>query len=476
MTDDPQSYSIAAIRELLLAAFSPEELRRFCQDRPPFRAIVYRFGPGHGLDDMVDEVIDYCRTRLLWDELLAEVKDENPQQYARLASELDGPRVHERGSPPDSRDLRPVTRPVVDAPTGPIRNRWALLVGINRYVDRAIPDLRFCVNDVVALDKLLKTQGFSTVVLHDNLTQEDRHPTRDNIEAELARLCQVAGHDDLLWVHLACHGKLVNGEPVLITRETRTPTLAERALPLSEVERRMRHSQARRLVLTLDACHTGVEIGRDLGDPVFIRNAYELAEGFALLAASTAQQVAQEWQNKEHGVFTYFLLDGLSGQADREAKGFVTVDDIHLYVLDGLRRWNVEHGGLIQEPTARTEGLGSIVLAELPAVQQPAPAQVRPARLPVELQAIKGQMSQAKLVEIEQQYFWRKWSDHRDETGFEMLRAYPASGEPLAPSVQLLVHEELAKLRQRVPPDGTMSPDDEVLEKRLLLLLSETDG
>jgi uncharacterized caspase-like protein len=167
-------------------------------------------------------------------------------------------------------------------------------------------------------------------------------------------------------VHLACHGKLVNGEPVLITQETRMPTLAETALPLSEVERRMRASGARRLVLTLDACHTGVEIGRDLADPEFIRNAYELAEGFALLAASTAQQVAQEWQEKEHGVFTYYLLEGLSGRADRDGKGFVTVDDVKTHVLDGLRRWNVAHGGLIQEPTARSEGLGDMILARLP--------------------------------------------------------------------------------------------------------------
>jgi uncharacterized caspase-like protein len=142
--------------------------------------------------------------------------------------------------------------------------------------------------------------------------------------------------------------------------------LAEKALPLAEVERRMRESEARRLVLTLDACHTGVEIGRDLADPAFMRNAYELAEGFALLAASTAQQVAQEWDEVEHGVFTYYLLQGLSGAADRDGKGFVTVDDVKNHVLDGLRRWNVEHGGLIQEPTARTEGLGDMILALSP--------------------------------------------------------------------------------------------------------------
>ena len=249
-------------------------------------------------------------------------------------------------------------------PTGPIRDRWALLVGVNRYVDPAFPPLKFCVNDVLALERTLKGLGYTVVALHDDADEERLRPTRDNVEAELARLARVAGPDDLLLAHFACHGKLVDGQPMLVTRETRAPTLARKALPLAKVERQMHESQARRLVLTLDACHTGVEIGRDLADPEFIRHAYELAEGFALIAASTAQQVAQEWKEKEHGVFTYYLLEGLSGQADRAGKRFVTVGDLSTHVLDGLRRWNVEHGGLLQEPTARTEGLGDIILAD----------------------------------------------------------------------------------------------------------------
>ena len=249
-------------------------------------------------------------------------------------------------------------------PPGPIRNRWALLVGVDRYVDPAFPPLRFCVSDVLALAHALRGLGYTVVALYDDADEERLLPTHDNVEAELVRLAQVAGPDDLLLVHFACHGKLVDGQPVLITREARAPTLMHKALRLAEVERQMRESKARRLVLVLDACHTGVEIGRDLADPEFIHNAYELAEGFALIAASTAQQVAQEWDEKAHGVFTYYLLEGLSGRADRAGKGFVTVDDLKTHVLDGLRRWSIDSGGLIQEPTVRTEGLGDIILAD----------------------------------------------------------------------------------------------------------------
>jgi hypothetical protein len=252
-----------------------------------------------------------------------------------------------------------------EAQPKPIKNRWALLVGVNRYIDFAFPALKFCVNDVLTLEQILKGLGYTVVCLHDQLDwNSPRFPTRDNVEAELTRLCQSVGQDDLLLVHFACHGKLINGQPVLSLQNTRLPTLARTGLPLAEVKQQMRQSQAKRLVLTLDACHTGVEIGRDIADPQFIHNAYELAEGFALIAASTAQQIAQEWGEKEHGVFTYYLLEALSGKADRNNKRFVTVDDLKTHVLDGLRRWNVEQGGAIQEPTAQTEGMGDMILAD----------------------------------------------------------------------------------------------------------------
>lgn len=250
-------------------------------------------------------------------------------------------------------------------PPNLICDRWALLVGVNRYIDPAFPSLKFCVKDVLALEQTLKDLGYTVVCLHDELNPDDpRYPTRDNIEAELAQLCRAVKQDDLLLVHFACHGKLVENQPVLITREIRAATLAKKALSLAEVEKQIRESKARRLVMMLDACHTGVAIGRDVADPDFIRNAYELAEGFALIAASTAQQIAQEWQEKEHGVFTYYLLEGLSGKADRNGKKFVTVNDLQTHVLDGLTRWNVQHGGLIQTPTVRAEGLGDMILAD----------------------------------------------------------------------------------------------------------------
>lgn len=289
------------------------------------------------------------------------------QQLKELAVELEAALTGKStpGTPP------PATRALVygdstnpAAEPAPIRERWALLVGINRYTDPNFAPLNFCVNDVLALQHMLAGLGYKVLALHDQAGEERLRPTKDNIEAELAGVGAAVGPDDLLWVHFAGHGQMVNGQPVLITQQTRARTLASSGLPLAQVEAQLKASQARRLVLTLDACHVGVEVGRSGSDPQFNRHVYDQAQGFALIAASTAQQKAQEWREQQHGVFTYYLLQGLSGQADRDGKQFVTVDDLKNHVLNELRIWNPLHGGLLQEPTARTEGLGAMILAD----------------------------------------------------------------------------------------------------------------
>ena len=95
----------------------------------------------------------------------------------------------------------------------------------------------------------------------------------------------------------------------------------------------MRSSGARKLILTLDACHSGVNIGRDISDQKeFFQNVYKQAEGFALLAAATANQKAYE--DGENGIFTHFLLQGLNSQEIRENKNYITVYQLYTYVLN----------------------------------------------------------------------------------------------------------------------------------------------
>ncbi|MBO3459908.1 caspase family protein [Aetokthonos hydrillicola Thurmond2011] len=241
---------------------------------------------------------------------------------------------------------------------------WALLVGVNHYDDRNIKQLEFCVNDVQALQRNLTKLDYEVFCLHDGLNDKDA-PTRRNVKTKLNILSQSLQPNDLLWVHFSCHGTLTpeTKEPVLILKDTESSLLDDESevLSVAQVESYMRKSGSHKLILTLDACHSGVNIGRDVIDQQeFFENVHQKAEGFVLLAAATANQKAYE--DGENGIFTHFLLQGLNSQKVRENKNFITVYQLYSYVLNELRKWGVQNSRL-QFPTQRIEGLGDIILA-----------------------------------------------------------------------------------------------------------------
>jgi hypothetical protein len=88
MSSDMPDYDTGVIQELLLAAFTDKDLRRFCRDRRQFRPIVNYMGSGDALVDLADKVIEYCEKRSLLGELLVEIQRQNPWQYDRFAARL----------------------------------------------------------------------------------------------------------------------------------------------------------------------------------------------------------------------------------------------------------------------------------------------------------------------------------------------------------------------------------------------------
>jgi hypothetical protein len=135
MTEPAREYNLGAINDLLTRAFMDEkDLRRFLRHRKAFQAVLDLVSVDAGLADHVDVLIEYCRTRLLFEELLDGVQAENPRQYERLAFQLGLPVVAEREAPsappPAGVEVTPpsVIRPInlsFDGPTeGSVPSGW----------------------------------------------------------------------------------------------------------------------------------------------------------------------------------------------------------------------------------------------------------------------------------------------------------------------------------------------------------------
>jgi uncharacterized caspase-like protein len=149
-------------------------------------------------------------------------------------------------------------------PKGSYGHRWALLVGVNRYEDDAISDLKVCAGDVQAVHDLLTTNGYehSRVRLLLAPGGPDNLSSRVEILSALSSLSQAAGERDMLLFYFSGHGIAGDGEAYLLPTDARYVAIADTAISLRRVKQIIQESAARARVIILDACHSGARASR----------------------------------------------------------------------------------------------------------------------------------------------------------------------------------------------------------------------
>ncbi len=242
--------------------------------------------------------------------------------------------------------------------------RWAVLVGVNRYDDAFnYGVLRLAVQDAEFIRDRLIGGGYDHGQIH--LLTGDA-ATRNNILATLQSVANATEADDLLLFYYSGHGEAVAGQGYLVGRDGRRVVLSDTAVPLARVEEILRKAPARGKVIIIDSCHSGADIGSrgpQAMSEEFIRQVFEQAEGMAVLSSCQQGELSYEWTDQSQGVFTFYLLEALTGAADADQKGFVTVQDVNRHVVNGVRLWAVDHQ-VSQTPTLQYTVSGDIILAD----------------------------------------------------------------------------------------------------------------
>jgi hypothetical protein len=280
--------------------------------------------------------------------------------------------------------VRTVTRlgPAVAAPVGPkVASRWAVVIGVGEYEHAQIPRLRFAVRDAEAMYEFLTTQGGyakeHVVLLTDHTPVK---PTLLNIKRVLGDfLARRTGRDDMVLIYFAGHGApevdVVGAESdglskYLVPRDGDPESLYTTALPMDELQRIFARIPAERVVMLLDTCYSGTAGGRTfartlvrasgLNDQFLER--LTRSRGRVIMTASGPNEVALEIANLGHGIFTYYVLEGLGGKADRNGDGIVTVSELYEYVEDQVDKAARLAGGR-QRPLMKGEIEGTLPLA-----------------------------------------------------------------------------------------------------------------
>lgn len=274
----------------------------------------------------------------------------------------------------------PATLPAPELPAEP---RSALVVATGAYQDAQLRRMRSPARDAAAMAAVLQDPqlgGFGVTRLVDAPSYR--------IGPVLEQFTRSAGADDLIVVYVSCHG-LLDEEGTLHFAARNTvldetgQLMTSTAVAAPWLIERVKRSRARRKVVILDCCFSGMFDRAKAGAGLDLDRRLGVAQGSGLivLTASSAMEYSYEQDPTSRvatgSVFTSSLVEGLrSGAADADRDGYVSVDEAYAYALARMKE-----SGAAQTPKQWLySGVGKILLT-----RSPAGLTVEPAPLPADV-------------------------------------------------------------------------------------------
>jgi hypothetical protein len=147
-----------------------------------------------------------------------------------------------------------------DGMPGPIRNRYAVVVGVGRF-KYGIQPLEYAARDALAFYQFLTDPRRGQFRPDNVVFLTDENATRSNVAVALDKLRQLAGEDDLVTVYISSHGSPPDkkGAVNVVTYDTETKP-RERIWYTSVTEDMLKEFvegvKAKRLVMVLDTCYS----------------------------------------------------------------------------------------------------------------------------------------------------------------------------------------------------------------------------
>lgn len=234
--------------------------------------------------------------------------------------------------------------------------RHALLIGIDKYDNSEITNLDFASRDAARLAEVFETVlNFDQVRLMHCHGGEDLQPTGARILHQLDLLQRRLQPEDLFVFFFAGHGL----QDQLLPKDTdpySELTLKRTGLDWKVLKDYFQQFSCLHKALFLDCCRKEPIRDKGVGDNLLtsktrdvvlqVVKATEKDQATGVLFSCDQGERAYEWRDKEHGVFSYYLLEGLTSGHCLESDGSLTMDGLSTYVRDKVASWSDERGNL----------------------------------------------------------------------------------------------------------------------------------
>jgi hypothetical protein len=251
---------------------------------------------------------------------------------------------------------------------------WAAVIGINQYPN-ARP-LKYAVNDALAFTRYLK--NYIELSEDHIFFLNEREATKDNILSLLGtKLKRMASREDTVIIFYAGHGAVETDpsnpdgdgfEKYLLPYDADLNDLFATSISMDEVRKIFQRIRADRLIFIADTCYSGASGGRtmmatktraNLSDKFYER--ISRGKGRVIISSCSANEISKEDDNLQHGIFSYYMLEGLKGGADQDGDGIITVSELFSYLSRKVPQASAQD----QHPVKKGETEGELVIGRV---------------------------------------------------------------------------------------------------------------
>lgn len=217
-----------------------------------------------------------------------------------------------------------------------MENYTGLIIGIENYHDsKNLKPVKFAENDAEEFLNSLIQLGCDKdklVYLPSLLA------TKTTIVERIKQISQYASHTDTIVFYFAGHGFFHNGVNLISCVDTSLTSLQETTIDINFILSSFDKSKSNKVIAFLDCCHSGIEFSEIERSPVnefstdSLKYEYGNAEHLIVFASCKSDEKSQADLERKHGVWSYFLITALRG----EAKG---IYDRNLLFSDKLQKY-----------------------------------------------------------------------------------------------------------------------------------------
>lgn len=222
----------------------------------------------------------------------------------------------------------------------------AVVIGISDYQDEGIPDLQFAHKDAEAFAHYLTTAHVGNIAAEDITLITNENATGGQVHKALNNLLDASKANDKVVIYFAGHGDVEtvddkdSGHLLLYDTPANTYQINSlRVNDLKSIVSKLSDEIGVEVILITDACRSGNLAGSDVSGAQATTNS--LSQQFAsetkiLSCGADEYSLEGEQWGGGRGVFSLHLVEGLTGLADKDGDGQVTLRELQRYLEDNV--------------------------------------------------------------------------------------------------------------------------------------------